>query len=58
MYYSSHLQIKDKAWRRAGESPAASTSFVVSQHRRAPFLKQLKCETTNDKQSGDPMYAA
>lgn len=62
MFNMSNLVIKDKAWRRVGESPITTNSFlsfVVSQHRQVFLKKYMSCETTNDKQhSGDPKCVA
>lgn len=58
MLNSSNLEIKDKAWRSAGESPVTQVLLLFRSTDRPLLKSNKKCETTRDKQSGNPMYVA
>jgi hypothetical protein len=49
---------KDKAWRRAGESPVLSNSVCWFAAPSGPLLKTKKCEPVNRNQSGARKCAA
>ena len=55
MLNSSNLEIKDKAWRRAGVSPVTQVLLLFRSTDRPLFKNKKLCETTREKQSDDPM---
>lgn len=60
MYNTVVVEIQDKAWWRAGESPVSSNFVCRFAAPPGPILNQLKlCETTSEEQpSGALMCAA